>query len=104
MQVNGNKTISRGIADVAWGQFVQFTTYKAANAGRTVMLVNPKGTTQMCSSCSSIVPKDLSVRIHDCPDCGLRLNRDHNTALNILARGLASINPDSSDVVEAYLL
>ena len=104
MQVNGNKIISRGIADAAWSQFVQFTTYKAANAGRTVMLVNPKGTTQMCSSCSSIVPKDLSVRIHDCPDCGLRLNRDHNTALNILARGLASINPDSSGVVEAHLL
>jgi putative transposase len=92
MQVNGNKTISRGIADVAWGQFVQFTTYKAANAGRTVTLVNPRGTTQMCSGCGSIIPKNLSVRIHDCPDCGLVLNRDHNAALNVLARGLASIS------------
>ncbi|MEZ4733308.1 MAG: IS200/IS605 family accessory protein TnpB-related protein [Caldilineaceae bacterium] len=42
MQVSGNKTISRGIADVAWGQFVQFTTYKAENAGRGVALVNPR--------------------------------------------------------------
>jgi putative transposase len=91
MQSNGNKTISRGIADVAWGQFVQFTTYKAANAGRGVALVNPRGTTQECSGCGSIVPKDLSVRIHDCPHCGLKLSRDHNAALNILARGLASI-------------
>ena len=33
MQVKGNKTIARGIADVAWGQFVQFTTYKAEEAG-----------------------------------------------------------------------
>lgn len=95
MQVNGNRTISRGIADVAWGQFVQFTAYKAANAGRTVALVDPRGTTQMCSGCGSIVPKDLSVRIHECPHCGLRLNRDHNAALNILARGLASIGNDS---------
>ena len=95
MQVNGNKTISRGIADVAWGQFVQFTAYKAANAGRLVVLVDPKGTTQMCSGCSAIVLKDLSVRIHDCPHCGLKLNRDHNAALNILARGLASMGTQS---------
>ena len=102
MQVNGNKTISRGIADVAWGKFVQFTTYKAANAGRVVALVNPRGTTQECAGCGVIVPKDLSARIHDCPQCGLKLSRDHNAALNILARGLASINASLLDeVVEA---
>jgi len=102
MQTNGNKTISRGIADVAWGQYVQFTTYKAANAGRVAALVNPRGTTQTCFGCGVIVPKDLSVRIHDCPTCGLKFSRDHNAALNILARGLASINATLVDeVVEA---
>ncbi len=95
MQSNGNKVISRGIADVAWGQFVQFTAYKAEGAGRGVALVNPRGTTQMCSGCHALVPKDLSVRIHDCPHCGLRLNRDHNAALNILARGLSSMGTQS---------
>src|SRR5690606_12594265 len=65
MQSNGNRVINRGIADVAWGQFVQFTTYKAASAGRAVLRVNPRGTTQDCSGCGSIVPKDLSVRVHD---------------------------------------
>jgi len=104
MQSNGNKTISRGIADVAWGQFVQFATYKAEDAGRVVVRVNPRGTTQMCSGCHAIVPKDLSVRIHDCPHCGLVLNRDHNAALNILARGLAGLNTDSSVVIEAHVL
>jgi len=102
MQINGNKTISRGIADVAWGQFVQFTTYKAANAGRGVALVNPRGTTQTCSGCGVLVPKDITVRVHDCPHCGLKISRDHNAALNILARGLASINAGLPDeVVEA---
>lgn len=105
MQVNGSKTISRGIADVAWGQFVQFTAYKAENAGRGVALVNPRGTTQTCSGCGVIVPKDLSVRIHDCPTCGLKISRDQNAALNILARGLVSINAGSPDeVVEAHVL
>ena len=95
MQVTGNKLIRRNIADVAWGQFVQFTAYKAANAGRRVALVHPRGTTQMCSGCGEIVPKDLSVRLHDCPHCGLVLNRDHNAALNILARGLAGMGTQS---------
>ncbi|MCE7989688.1 MAG: transposase [Caldilinea sp. CFX5] len=105
MQVNGSKTISRGIADVAWGQFVQFTTYKAANAGRGVALVNPRGTTQECSGCGSLVPKDLSVRSHDCPTCGLKISRDLNAALNILARGLASIGATSVDeAIEAHVL
>lgn len=97
-----DKRYTRGIADVAWGQFVQFTVYKAANAGRGVALVNPRGTTQMCSRCHVIVPKGIEMRVHDCPHCGLKLNRDHNAALNILARGLASINAASVDeVVEA---
>ncbi|HXH11170.1 MAG TPA: transposase [Alphaproteobacteria bacterium] len=92
MQSNGNRVVNRGIADVAWGQFVQFTTYKAESAGRAVLRVNPRGTTQECSGCGAVVPKDLSVRVHDCPHCGLKLDRDLNASLNILARGLASLD------------
>lgn len=89
-------TINRNIADVAWGKFVQYTLYKAENAGRTVVRVNPRGTTQECSGCGEVVPKDLSVRIHECPHCNLKIDRDLNAALNILGRGLASIGADSS--------
>jgi len=56
--------------------------------------VDPRGSTQLCSGCGQIVPKDLSVRIHECPRCGLVLDRDHNAALNILARGMASVRLD----------
>jgi len=90
MQSQGNANINRGIADVAWNQFVQFTTYKAEGAGRDVVRVDPKNTTQMCSGCGQMVPKNLDTRQHDCPHCGLKLSRDRNAALNILARGLAS--------------
>jgi putative transposase len=91
MQFAGNKVVNQGIADVAWGRFVQFTLYKAEGAGRACVLVNPRGTTQTCSGCGEVVPKDLSVRTHDCPHCFLKLDRDLNAALNILARGLASL-------------
>jgi putative transposase len=98
MQSLGNHTVNRGIADVAWGQFVQYTAYKAESANRVCLLVNPRGTTQMCSGCGKFVPKDLSVRIHNCPYCGLKLDRDLNAALNVLGRGLASlgVSPKSS--------
>lgn len=100
MQSSGSKVINQGIADVAWDRFVQYTIYKAEDAGRAVALVNPRGTTQECSGCGEIVPKDLSVRKHECPHCGLSLNRDHNAALNVLARGLSSLdnNPKSSQI------
>ena len=91
MQSRGNAVINRGIADVAWGKFVRFSQSKAEEAGRTVVLVNPRGTTQECSGCGKIVPKDLSVRKHNCPQCGLSISRDYNAALNILARGLTSL-------------
>jgi len=97
MQSNGNKVVNRGIADVAWGRFVQYTLYKAENAGRACVLVNPRGTTQECSDCGQVVLKDLRVRVHDCPHCGLRIDRDLNAALNILARGMASIGAARRD-------
>jgi putative transposase len=91
MQSNGNKTINKDVADVAWGHFVQSTVAKAEEAGRIVVLVDPKNTTQLCSGCNEIVEKDLHIRVHDCPHCGLKLSRDLNAAINILARGLASL-------------
>jgi putative transposase len=85
-----NHCLSKSIHDAAWNQLIQYTTYKAADAGRCVRTVDPRGTSQRCSACGAIVQKDLSQRIHDC-SCGLRLDRDHNAAINILTRGLTSL-------------
>lgn len=98
MQGLGDTAVNRSIADVAWGKFVQYTLYKAESAGRAVVLVNPRGTTQECSGCGAVVPKDLSVRVHECPHCGLVLDRDLNAALNILARGLASMSRSKTEL------
>jgi putative transposase len=96
------KTISKGIADVAWARTVELTSFKAEWAGRTVVKVNPRGTTQNCSGCGQVVPKGLSVRVHNCPHCGLVIDRDLNAARNILSRGLATLHPNG--VVEAHVL
>jgi len=91
MQANGHRPLNKSMADAAWGQFLQYTSVKAAEAGRMFLKVFPGGTTQDCSGCGAIVPKRLSVRVHSCPHCGLTLDRDLNAARNILARGLARL-------------
>jgi putative transposase len=91
MQKGNHRGMNKSIADVAWGQLGRYTSFKAEEAGRTVVRVDPRGTTQECSGCGEIVHKDLSVRVHQCPHCGLVLDRDENAALNILARGLACV-------------
>lgn len=97
----GNK-LNKSIADVAWGQLAQFTAYKAEDAGRLFLQVDALNTSERCSRCTALVPKTLSVRVHDCPHCGLVLKRDHNAAINILALGLQRISVGSPVVaVEA---
>jgi putative transposase len=86
----GKRNINRAYSDVAWGQFRQFLSYKAENAGRILVEVNPAYTTQECSSCGKVEQKDLSDREHQC-ECGCTLDRDVNAAKNILRRGLASL-------------
>lgn len=81
------RVLNKYINDAAWTQFFDFLSYKAENAGRTLIKVNPKNTTQACSGCGKIVPKDLGVRIHNCPHCGLVLDRDLNAAINIYRLG-----------------
>jgi putative transposase len=78
--------LNKSILDAGWSQFVQVCTYKAAWAGRTLIKVDPKFTSQVCSGCGQVRKKDLSERWHRC-DCGTELDRDVNAAINILERG-----------------
>ncbi|MFZ2098362.1 MAG: transposase [Anaerolineales bacterium] len=89
--MNRNSHMSLASYDTGFALFRQMLEYKAEEAGIPVIAVNPANTSQVCSACGSIVPKDLSVRVHACPDCALVLDRDVNAARNILA--LALHNP-----------
>lgn len=84
-------TLAKSIADAAWSQLVQYTSDKAACAGSRVVLVDPRHTSQDCSSCGHRVKKALADRVHQCPQCGLILDRDVNAALNIKTLGLQSL-------------
>ena len=83
-----NHTIASAIMDASWGKLRLLTAYKAEQRGGRVILVNPSGTSQKCSECGKTGQKDLSVRVHSCPNCGLVLDRDVNAARNVLQAGL----------------
>jgi putative transposase len=85
-----NHCLAKSISDAAWNQLIAYTTYKAENAGRVVVVVDPRNTSRQCSCCGTMVEKSLSVRIHACPVCGLMMDRDQNAAINILGLGLQS--------------
>jgi putative transposase len=81
------RNLNRSMRDVAWFGFFSILKAKAEEAGRKIIEVPARGTSQICSSCGKEVSKDLSVRVHSCPFCQLVLDRDHNSALNILRLG-----------------
>jgi putative transposase len=85
-----NGHLSKAISNAAWGIFFNALSAKAAEATRTVVAVNPRNTSQLCSGCGMLVPKKLSVRIHVCLSCGLTLDRDENAARNIVQHGRAA--------------
>lgn len=93
-----NRHLAKSILDAGWYQLIQFTESKAAYAGRVVTLVDPRNTSQNCSSCGTKVKKSLSVRTHKCPECGLVLDRDHNAAINILQKSVRTDCPEFKPV------
>jgi len=85
-----NLGMHRNIGDAAWSTFSNMLSYKAENAGRTVIKVDPRNTSKMCSRCFRLVFKELRNRVHECPFCSLVLDRDLNAALNIHRLGTQS--------------
>jgi len=78
--------LAKSVHDAAWGAFLLILLAKAEEAGRQVMKVDPRGTSQCCP-CGALVPKALGDRWHQCEACGLSVPRDHASALRILALG-----------------
>lgn len=85
-----NHCVAKSISDAGWYQLMNFTKSKAECAGKIVEFVNPAGTSQTCI-CGFSVLKDLSVRIHSCPSCGLVMGRDQVSAILIENRSISTV-------------
>lgn len=84
------RSLNKSILDSGWSNFLNMLSYKAEEAGATILKVNPAYTSQDCSKCGTRIPKDLKDRTHKCI-CGLEIDRDLNSSYNILRLGMESL-------------
>ena len=86
-----NHCLAKSISDAAWSAFFSQLSYKAEEAGRQFLKVNPAYTSQDCSGCGHRQTMPLSERVYHCSCCLLSLDRDLNASKNILRVGVHSL-------------
>lgn len=77
-----NNHLARYISDASWNKFKQLLSYKAESAGKTMVCVNPGGTSQEYNH-------------------GEGVDRDYNASLNILQRGVEKLGLGWSEFTPA---
>jgi putative transposase len=87
--------LNKSIADAGWGMFTEILQVKAAWAGRVLVFVNPRYTSQICPGCGNVRKKTLEERWHSCT-CGCELDRDTASAKVILDIGHQQIGAGSA--------
>lgn len=78
--------LSKSIYDAGWGMFRSMLTYKASDAGRTLVVADRfYPSSQICSVCNRRdTKKPLNIRSWVCPHCNSVLDRDFNAATNLM--------------------
>jgi len=88
---NKKRSLSKLIIDAAWADFCHKLAYKAEWAGRQVVAVNPRYTSQTCSECGFQQKMPLNKRKFRCRNCNFEADRDYNAARNIERLGRQSL-------------
>jgi putative transposase len=84
--------MAKSVNDVAWSDFRLMLRYKSIAKGAWFEEVSERFTTQTCSACGAMPPgrpqgiAGLEMRHWVCSACGCVHDRDHNAAINLLAR------------------
>ncbi|MCK5050068.1 MAG: transposase, partial [Candidatus Heimdallarchaeota archaeon] len=82
------KTLNHSLQNTgSMSRFTEFLTYKAKKVGKRVIEISERNTTKTCSKCGKKEKRKLSDRVIKC-NCGNNMDRDLNSAVNILLRFL----------------
>jgi IS605 OrfB family transposase len=87
-QDKGRK-FNKKLGNWSFKQFERFLTYKAEELGKTVIKVNPKYTSQICSSCGHKDKANRKGNNFKCLNCGFELHADLNASRNIAQLGMS---------------
>ncbi len=97
-----NKHLNRAVYnDWLLYTFVRMLTYKCVRYGKELVILDERDTSKTCSGCGRKQAMPLWKRTYHCPneDCRLVMDRDENSAVNILKRYLARRGPHTGDPV-----
>jgi putative transposase len=82
----------KSVHDNGWGMFTRFLEYKLKEQGKQLIKIDKWfPSTKKCSCCGKEQDLPLSERVYKC-SCGLVLNRDHNSSINIKKPRITNIS------------
>ncbi len=81
-----HKTLNHSVQNTGYlSRFVKFLTYKAEKVGKRVIRINESKTIKACCKCGRLKKRSIFEKIIIC-DCGNRIDRDLNSAINIMLK------------------
>ena len=80
--------LGKHTVDASFGQFRQILKYAEKKRNVFVGEVDHKGSSQTCPNCRITVRKELSDRLHLCPECLYEVDRDIAAAQELCNRGI----------------
>lgn len=81
-----NSSLNQEFNDLKFYILKQRLIYKSKTTGKKVILVNERYTSKTCSVCGNL--QEMTDRIYNCKSCDSIVDRDINSAKNILMRGI----------------
>ena len=86
-----NHHLAKHVMDASFGEFRRQLEYKTARTGARLHVVDRwYRSSKICSQCGSVKAKlSLSERTYKCDNCGMKMDRDLNAAINIQVAGSA---------------
>lgn len=88
--------LAKQILDCSWSEWFRQLSYKAEEAGRKFVAVDPRYTSQKCNSCGHTSRENRKTQADFvCVSCGHEDNADHNGAQNILSAWMTPSNANT---------
>ena len=106
-----NKNLSKYIAEQGWREFRTMLEYKAEKNDCKIITADKWfPSSQICSCCGNVLQgKDklkLSQRVYHCHECGNKIDRDYNAAVNLKLYGMRFIGQvkEGTDSLHVHLI
>lgn len=88
------RRLARAISDAGWRSFLHCLKYKTEQSGKHLFEAGKYfPSSQICSSCGHRKKMPLNQRKYHCSNCGLKIGRDYNSAIDLKAAGMSVLKP-----------